>query len=114
MSGPYLVLAIVTALSTLPSAYFSGKEVRHADAAVRQVARYLMVRSVALIVVALVALVHQSNGWLAAVAVAMIVVQTSDAFLGAAQRRTLLVVGPGVTALTLAVTLVWLLTTQSV
>ena len=112
--APYLVLAVITLLSTLPSAWFSGLELRHPEAETRQVARYLMVRSLALLVVAVVPLVHRSAGWLVAVAVAMVLVQASDAVLGALRRKPMLVVGPAVTAVATVAALGWMLAAQPV
>lgn len=109
MTAPYLVLAVITLASTLPSAYFSARELRNPDAEARRVGRYLVVRSVALVLVAVVPLVHHSVGWLAAVAVAMIIVQASDAVLGLARKQTRFVIGPAVTAAATVAALLWLL-----
>jgi hypothetical protein len=105
------VLAVVTLASTLPSAYFSARELRNPDAEARRVARYLVVRSAALLLVAVVPLVHYSIGWLAAVAVAMTIVQASDAALGLARRNARFVIGPAVTAAATLGALWWVLDT---
>ena len=112
MSVPYLVLAVVTLLSTVPSLIFSAAELKHRDPEVRRVARYLTVRSGALLLVAVAPLVYPSVGWLAAVAVTMTIVQAGDAVLGLIRRQVVYIVGPAVTALATVAALAWLLSTQ--
>ena len=57
-----------------------------------------MSRSVALAVVAVVAIVSQSTLWLSAVAVAMVLIQAGDGVVGRLDRNLLQTVGPGATA----------------
>ena len=63
-------------------------------------AMYAFSRSVALAVTAAVVLFTHSSSWLRAVALAMVIVQASDAIVGATLRDRLKTVGPAFTAAT--------------
>ena len=100
MNPWYLLLAILTLASASVSLFYAVKSVLDAagDPERGSLARYAGARSVALFLVALVPLFGRFDGWLLAVAFAMIVVQAIDAVIGIPQRKVALVVGPAVTA----------------
>ncbi|GAA5153491.1 hypothetical protein GCM10025768_23230 [Microbacterium pseudoresistens] len=110
MSVPYLVLAIVTLISTVPSLYFSAAEIRSDDPAVRRVAWYTTARSAALFVLAVVALCGRFDGWLLAIAVAMIIVQAADGVIALRGGKAVMYIGPFATAAVTAAALVWFVT----
>jgi hypothetical protein len=91
--------AVITLASALTSPGFSVAAVRAADAPGLANARYAMSRSVALAIVSVVAIAHQSVPWLAAIAVAMVLVQGGDALVGRMKRDAVKTVGPAATAL---------------
>ncbi len=107
MDAPYLVLAIITLISTIPSLFFAAAEMRSRKPTTRVVARYTTARSAALLVLAVVPLFGQNDGWLLAIAAAMIIVQVVDGFIGTARRKPLLVIGPFVAAAANLAALIW-------
>ncbi|ACZ23627.1 hypothetical protein Sked_37440 [Sanguibacter keddieii DSM 10542] len=70
---------------------------------------YALSRSVALVLVAVVAPVAGSVGFLAAVAVVMVVVQAGDSVVGAKVRDRFKTFGPAATAAANLAALVWML-----
>lgn len=68
-----------------------------------------MSRSIALAIVSVVAVAGQSVPWLAAVAVAMVLVQAGDALDGRTERHAVKTTGPAATALLNLAALVWML-----
>ncbi len=70
---------------------------------------YAFARSLALLVVAIIALFAGSTAFVAAVAIAMVVVQAADAIIGVRTRDTLKTVGPAVTAVANLGVLIWML-----
>lgn len=110
MTAQYLVLAVLTLLSTVPSTFFSARELRNPHPETVRVARYLTVRSGALSLAAVVALVFVSPGWLLALAVIMALVQAADAVLAVLGRlKPVMVLGPIVAAVALVAAIAWLL-----
>lgn len=115
MDAPYLVLAVVTLISTMPSLFFSAMEMRSADAKTRVVAQYTTARSLALFVLAVIAVCGRFEGWLLAIAVAMLIVQGIDGVIALRARRAGMgtplgnVIGPIVTAVASAACIAWFL-----
>lgn len=115
MSAPYIVLAIVTLISSVPSLYFSAIEMRSTDRKTRQVAQYTTARSLALFVLAVVPLFGRFDGWLLAIAVAMLIVQAIDGIIALLSRRAgmqtalLSIIGPFATVVASAAALWWFL-----
>lgn len=105
----FWICAIVTLVSAGVSLGYSITELRHAQTASREASMYAFARSLALAIVAAVALFLGSVPFVAAVAIAMIAVQGADAFIGAMSRRRLETLGPAVTAAINAVALVWMI-----
>lgn len=104
----YYVLASVTLLSAIPSLFYAIQSVRRAgDDHERQiVALYAAARSGALVVLAVVPFFGRFDGWLLAIAVAMILVQGLDAFIGIRRRQIAMIAGPAVLAVLNLVALV--------
>ena len=115
MSAPYLVLAVITLISAIPSLYFSAVEMRSGDPKTRQVAQYTTARSFALFVLALVPLFGRNDGWLLAIATAMLIVQGIDGVIALRGRLSgaggplMNIVGPFATAVASAAALWWFL-----
>jgi hypothetical protein len=68
-----------------------------------------MSRSIPLAIVSVVAIACQSVPWLAAVALALVLVQAGDALIGRMERDAIKTVGPLATALLNRATLPWML-----
>lgn len=115
MSAPYPVLAIITLISSAPSLFFSAVEIRSGDARKRVVAQYTTARSLALFVLALVPLFLHDDGWLLAIATAMLIVQAIDGVIALRARAAGLgtalvnIIGPFATAVASAAALWWFL-----
>jgi len=109
MTAAYLVLAIITVISAIPSLYFSSVEVRNPQRAAREIAWYTTARSAALLVLAVVPLCGRFDGWLLAVAVAMIIVQALDGAIGLTRGKPLHVIGPFITVVVHVAALIWFL-----
>ncbi len=105
----FWVCGAVTVISAFVSLGYSVAGLRGADAAARTGSTYAFARSLALAVVAVVAPFTGSVPFVAAVAVAMIVVQGADAVIGALLRDRLKTVGPAATAVAHAAVLLLLL-----
>ncbi|WP_448060760.1 hypothetical protein [Cellulomonas hominis] len=88
---------------------FSVAALRGSDLAARTASRYAFARSLALAVVAVVALFTGSTPFVVAIAITMVVVQTADAVIGAAVRDRLTTLGPAVTSAVNLGALAWLL-----
>jgi hypothetical protein len=99
MEPTFWACAVVTLASALTSLGFSVAAVRTVGEAGLTSARYAMSRSVALAIVSVVAIAFQSVAALAAIAVAMVLVQGGDAFVGWKQHNAVKTAGPAVTAL---------------
>ncbi|MDT0158812.1 hypothetical protein Q9R19_14370 [Microbacterium sp. ARD32] len=115
MSVPYLVLAIITLISTVPSLYFSAVEMRTAEPKKRVIAQYTTARSLALFGLAVVALCGRFDGWLLAIAFAMLLVQAVDGVIALRARAAGLgtplgnIIGPFATAAASAAGIIWFL-----
>lgn len=109
METSFWACAVITLASALTSLGFSVAAVRAADAPGLTNARYAMSRSVALAIVSVVAIAYQSVPWLAAVAVAMVLVQAGDALVGRMERDAVKTVGPAATAVLNLAALLWML-----
>lgn len=110
MSAEFWVCGVVTLVSASVSLAYSLAGLRGAGSTAEVVAsRYAAARSAALAVTAVVGLFSGSVGFVAAVALAMILVQALDTFVGAGIRDTVKTVGPAATAVANLAALVWLL-----
>jgi hypothetical protein len=107
----FWICGAVTMASALVSFGFSIAAVRVASAG-EGAARYALARSFALLVVAIIALFTATHPFLAAIAVAMTVVQACDAVVGGFARDRMKTVGPAVFAVANLAALVWLLGSQ--
>lgn len=106
----FWICVAITAISAYVSLGYSIAGLRGSDDdAARTASKYALARSSALAVAATVAPFTQAVAFLVAVAVAMIVVQASDAVIGAGLRDRLKTIGPALTAAANAAALVWLL-----
>jgi hypothetical protein len=99
MSFSYWFCAVITSISALTSLGFSLAGLAGIGKQTRTSARYAASRSLALAMVAAVAIVSPSRTWLEAVATAMVVVQAVDAVIGLGERDTMKTVGPAMLSL---------------
>lgn len=88
---------------------YSVAGLKAAGEAERTGSMYAFARSLALLTVAVIAVFAGSIAFLAAIAVAMIVVQIADAVIGMQLRNRLKTIGPAMTAAVNAGVLIWLL-----
>jgi len=109
MPAAFWICAAITLISALVSLGYSIAALVDADSAHRTSPRYAAARSLALASVAVVALFADSQSYLAAVALAMVIVQAADAVVGWLDRDRRKTVGPALTAAANAAALVWLL-----
>ncbi|WP_246490566.1 hypothetical protein [Brevibacterium oceani] len=109
MDISYWVCAGITVISAAVSFGYSLAGLRTSDAPSKTASRYAFSRSVALLAVALTALFAGSVGFVAAAAIAMVLVQTIDAVIGAGIHDRLKTYGPALTALFNLAALVWML-----
>jgi hypothetical protein len=107
MTAAYWACAGVTTISALTSAGFSVAALRPTGEP-RVPAMYGVSRSLALVVVSVVALVADTRGWLLCAALAMVIVQAIDALIGGVQRDTMKTVGPASLAAVNLASLLWL------
>jgi hypothetical protein len=101
--------AVVTLASALTSLGYSAAAVRTVGEPGLTNARYALSRSAALAIASVVAIAFQSVAWLAAMAVAMVLVQGGDAFVGRMQRNAVKTAGPAAIALVNLATLLGML-----
>lgn len=99
----------MTAISATVSFGYSLVGLRNSTGAACATAMYAVSRSVALLAVAIVDLFVASQWFAAAIAIAMVVVQAGDAWVGAVLRDRLKTVGPAATALLNVAALIWML-----
>ncbi|WP_245933589.1 hypothetical protein [Arthrobacter livingstonensis] len=111
MSIAFWVCAVVTVISSLVSGGYAVAGFRSATEQSRVPSMYALARSLALVLVAIVGLLSSSIPFVAAAALAMILVQGLDAVIGARISDRLKTVGPALTAMVNAAALVWMLTT---
>ncbi len=109
MTVPFLVCAIITAISALISLGFSIAACRSASGQARTVALYASARSLALAVASIAAFPIGARAWLEAVACCMIIVQACDAGIGVTLKNRVETFGPAATALLNLAALGWLL-----
>jgi len=112
VSFPFWLCAAITAISAYVSLGYSIAGLRSAGAEAKVGFMYALARSAALAVAATVAPFTSSIDFVAAVAVATVVVQGADAVVGLRIRDPLKTYGPAATAVANAAALVWLLTTR--
>jgi hypothetical protein len=103
----YWSCAAVTAVSAAMSLGYSIAAARAVGRGGPPEARYAVARSVALMVISVVPLLVERHDWLVSAAVAMILVQASDALVGVGIRDRLKTFGPAVAALTNLAVLLW-------
>jgi len=109
MTGAYWICAGVTLVSAVVSFGYSVAGLRGAEGAARTASQYALARSTALLAVAGVALFAGAPAFVAAVAIAMIIVQAIDAVVGVTIKDRLKTFGPALTALLNLGVLVWML-----
>lgn len=106
----FWVCAAITAISATVSLGYSIAGLASAAEPGRTPSMYALARSVALTVVAVAAFFVGSVPFLAAVAIAMVVVQAADAVIGGLIHDRLKTIGPAATAAAHLAVLVWLWT----
>jgi hypothetical protein len=109
MSAAFWICAGVTLISSLVSAGYAVAGVRSAPPESRAPSMYALARSAALVVVAIIGLFTASIAFVAAVAVAMVLVQGLDAVIGVVTSDRVKTFGPAITAAVNAAALVWML-----
>lgn len=109
MSAAFWVCALVTLVSAAVSFGFAVDGLRRASAESRTASSYAFSRSLALLVVAVVALFTGSVAFVAAVAAVMVLVQAFDVVVGWMQRDPRKTFGPAGIALANLAVLIWLL-----
>ena len=109
MTLPFIVCAMVTAISAIVSLGFSIAALRSVSGEARTLASYASARSLALVIVSIAAFPVGATAWLAAVAWCMIIVQACDAAVGITISDRLETFGPAATALLNLAALIWLL-----
>jgi hypothetical protein len=109
MSAAFWVCAAITAVSALVSLGYSIAALTGSDTPGRTNSMYATARSLALAVAAVTVLFVRSDSFLEAIALAMVVVQAGDAFIGVQIHDRLKTIGPALTALMNAIALIWLL-----
>ena len=105
---PFILCALISAISALVSLGFSVAAERTATGPARTMALYACARSLALFVASVVPFLSGSVGWLLAVAWSMIIVQACDAMIGTTIKDRMKTFGPAGTALLNLVALIWL------
>lgn len=109
MSTAYWICGAITAISAYVSLGYSVAGLRGAVGAERTGSMYALARSVALAIVATIALFVGAMAFLIAITIAMVIVQAIDAVIGSRIRDPLKTFGPAVTAIVNLGALVWLL-----
>jgi len=109
MMTPFILCALISAISALVSLGFSIAAQRTATGAARTMALYACARSLALFVASVVPFLSGSVGWLLAVAWSMIIVQALDAIVGMTIKDKVKTFGPATTALLNLAAVIWLL-----
>jgi hypothetical protein len=109
VSLAFWLCGAVTAISALVSLGYAVAGLREAAPATRTAAMYALARSLALAAVAVVAPFTGAVAFVAAVAVAMVVVQAADAVIGTVIRDPLKTFGPAAIAAVNLGALIWLL-----
>ena len=112
MTLQYWLCVAITAISAFVSLGFSIVGYRNSNSESRVGFMYALARSLALAVVAVVALFTTSVPFAACIAVAMVLVQAADAVVGWRTHDAMKTYGPAVTAIANAAALVWMLTSS--
>lgn len=104
--------AAITAISAAVSFGYAAVGLRQSpDGAARTASQYAFARSAALLVAAVTAPFAGSTGFLAAVAIAMVIVQGADSLIGISIRDRVKTIGPAATAAANLGAVLWLLVT---
>ncbi len=109
MTLPFTACAMVTMTSAIVSLGFSIVALRSVSGEARTLALYASARSLALVIVSILAFPVGATAWLEAVAWCMIIVQACDAAVGITIGDRLKTFGPAATALLNLAALTWLL-----
>jgi hypothetical protein len=109
MMTPFILCALISAVSALVSLGFSIAVQRTVTGAARTMALYACARSLALFAVSVVPFLSGSVGWLLAVAWSMIIVQALDAVVGMTIKDNVKTFGPAGTALLNLAAVIWLI-----
>ncbi len=109
MFTAFWICAGLTLISALVSAGYATAAWRAASAESRVPSMYALARSVALVVVAVIGLFSASVAFVAAAALAMIIVQGLDAVIGVFIRDRVKTIGPAITSLVNVAALIWML-----
>jgi hypothetical protein len=112
MTVPFILCALITAISAIISLGFSIAAAIAATDTARTMALYACARSTALVIASAVPFLTGSTEWLQAIAWSMIIVQASDAVIGTTIKDRMKTFGPAGTALLNLVAVIWL--TQAV
>jgi hypothetical protein len=112
VSLEFWLCVAITAISAYVGLGYSIAGLRGADPRSQAGFMYALARSAALAVAATIAPFTSSIGFVAAVAVVMVLVQGADAVVGLRIRDSLKTYGPAATAVANAVALVWMVTTH--
>jgi hypothetical protein len=105
----YWICVAITAVDAAISLGFTVASVRRESGAARIPALYTLARSIALFVVAIIALFLGSIAFVAAVALAMVILQLVDAGIGVSTRNRGATIGPAVIGLLNLAALIWML-----
>lgn len=109
MTVPFVVCALITAISSIVSFGFSVAAVLGTVGEARTAALYACARSSALVLVSAASFLIGSTPWLLAIASCMIIVQAGDAAIGARIRDRMKTLGPAGTAVLNLAAMIWLL-----
>ena len=109
MTAPFILCALVTAISAIISLGFSLTAALGATDTARTMALYACARSTALVIASAAPYLTGSTGWLQAMAWNMIIVQGCDAVIGGTIKDPMKTYGPAVTALLNLVAVIWLI-----
>ena len=109
MTAPFILCALVTAVSAIISLGFSLAAALSATGTARTMALYACARSMALVIASAVPFLSGSTEWLQAIAWSMTIVQASDAVIGTTLKDPMKTYGPAVIALLNLVAVIWLI-----
>ncbi len=112
MALAFWICSIITLISAAVSFGFSVAGLRGAKDGATTPSMYALARSVALLVVATVAPFTGSVAFVAAITLAMVIVQGADAVIGTRIRDRVKTFGPAGTAVAGLVALVWMLSAR--
>ena len=98
MVTAYFVCASITLVSAAASCGFSLAALRGGHSEAQTNAMHVASRSLALLIICLIPMAYESVEWLTAAALAMILSQTTDAFIGLKIRDNLRTYWPAIAA----------------